>query len=377
MYREINHLLFDPTSFDTISQEVETSYFEHCSVYDDYANVKSLFTDSPLDFILNNNSNTFDSSLLPPGLRYHFPGLAIFERPPDYKLISYIDRTVDEIYEYENETDDYPDHDVDALIPIPWQVYVVTYSTHPLSRYELTTVRMYFSNTPLNSPDTSLYLPYLNNFYGNGYLCLPNEGLYGHSKDIKGVMECAYNLVWNSGFNKDLYEAIHQTLNQPLYRTNSLMKEYQQYLRTYNLFGGYSSFYEFLSSKTIEDVVFEPWANPSYFHFSTLDAEHFRSAADRYIHQNNIVINQEYEDEDDDDNEYNLLSQTPYYDLIRDTCSVSKTFCDIINFLLFEKIPYSNEVNTLNHLNKIPQPYNSVDSLADFISRSYDFSFDN
>ena len=162
-------------------------------------------------FLAAINNSTLDSSLLIPGLRFSIPGLIVFERPPTKKLIQYINNTVDEMSN-DCDCDDCSDNYIEPedltierhLIPVPWQVYVVTYSLNPSSKYQVTSVRMYFSNTSLNSSDVTLYAPYIHNFFMNGSLCNPMFDSYDeisrYPLNIQGVIASSYDWIWNTGF---------------------------------------------------------------------------------------------------------------------------------------------------------------------------------
>lgn len=147
-----------------------------------------------------------DSGLLPPGVRFISNNFVVFERPPCVKTVFYIPQPVSSI-----------DGRVEPIvynIPIPWQLYVATFS----NEYYCSDVYMYFMNTPLSSLDQNVYMPTLPNFYTNGILCRPMfssfEEVDRYSKSISGVIASAYDWVWNNGTNNDLTEPLVHLLLQ-------------------------------------------------------------------------------------------------------------------------------------------------------------------
>lgn len=145
-----------------------------------------------------------DSGLLQPGVKMIGDNYLIFERPPTFKNIFYVPTTKSSVPDI---TSDIEDSQKVFRIPIPWQLYFVKFN-NDMYTYE---VRMYFMNNSLVSTNQVLCLPPLPNFYTNGMLCSPSmanmEDVDRYSKDISGIMACAYDWVWNSGTNHDLTEA--------------------------------------------------------------------------------------------------------------------------------------------------------------------------
>ncbi|MDA0763714.1 MAG: hypothetical protein O3A39_04695 [Proteobacteria bacterium] len=149
------------------------------------------------------NQLSLDSNLLPPAIKYSFPGLAVFERPPSYQMVQYIPASVWDITEKHEPTV--------FRIAIPWQLYIIFYD--PINFY-CTSVKMFFMQNSLNSTDQRLFLPPMPNFFTNGMLCRPMfpdmDDVNGYSKDLAGVIASAYDWIWNSGFNHDLSESVAQ-----------------------------------------------------------------------------------------------------------------------------------------------------------------------
>lgn len=178
------------------------SYSDNVSIPDQF--MSSVLNDSKKQTSLNSN-------LLPPAIKYSYPGLAVFERPPTYQIIQYIPTSAYEI------TDN---HEPQIYrIPIPWQLYIISYD--PVNFY-CTSVKMFFMQSSLFSADQTLFMPPIPNFFTNGGLCRPMyegmEDIERYSKDLSGVIASAYDWIWNSGFNHDLSENIShlRTQNKPV-----------------------------------------------------------------------------------------------------------------------------------------------------------------
>lgn len=148
------------------------------------------------------NDFNISSGILPPAIKYSIPGVIVFERPPSQQVVQYIPSPVhsmgdeDEIHTFR--------------IPIPWQLYIITYDP---KTYLCNSVRMLFMKSSLNSINQRMYMPPLPNFFTNGSLCRPMysemEDIERYSKDLAGVINSAYDWIWNSGFNHDLTENIY------------------------------------------------------------------------------------------------------------------------------------------------------------------------
>lgn len=152
-----------------------------------------------------------DTGILPPGVLYIDDSFIIFERPPSFQNISLIPRIMDDIRYDRNEEKLY-------RLPIPWQVYMVHYTQCEGENGELqlytSGVRMLFTSGPIQSFDDIVHLPPLTNLYTNGTLCRPfyesMDDIERYPKNIAGVIQSAYDWVWNSGSNIDLTNCIVQ-----------------------------------------------------------------------------------------------------------------------------------------------------------------------
>lgn len=328
---------FNPNSFSYSDESIMS-----IDIYG-VENFYNLTSRSAPNFFNGLDHEYLDSSLLIPGLRFSAPGILVFERPPTKKLIQYVDYDLDGLCELEDEEQD-PDI-YRKYIPIPWQVYIVTYSLNPVSKYRVTSVRMYFSSTPLNHPDVTLYMPYVNNFFTNGLLCNPRFDTYDeisrYSQDLQGAISSAYDWIWNTGFNKDLYECVIETLKQTI-RKNTIVKNINHI--SINS-GSIHHFYQLISNYEPHDVVLEEWANPSSGVYFTYDRSRYVSLAHQYIAEHNITHEDYIHDTDCDDDceceEENhsiedLYQYTPYYEYINNPSKKIKTYRDIMTSIYDE-----------------------------------------
>jgi len=152
----------------------------------------------------NDIPSLLKNHVIPPGLLYADDNLFIYEKPPCLKNYFYINSQVSGIEDQEPEV---------YTIPLPWQVYIVFYSSSSDSVY-ISDIYMYFSNSSIVSFDQPVYLAPLTNFYSNGLLCRPMFGdmqeITPKRNDVESLIELSYNWVWNSGFNADLTESMLQ-----------------------------------------------------------------------------------------------------------------------------------------------------------------------
>lgn len=220
----------------------------------------------------NIKSNSVDSGLLSPGLKAIGTNYLVFEKPPCFKNIFYVP-TVRSDVELESQQV--------FRIPIPWQLYFVKFNSD-MYTYE---VRMFFMKSSLASVDQQLFLPPLPNFYTNGMLCPPimdnMEDVERYPKNHAGIMQCAYDWVWNSGTNHDLTEAcLHLAIQ--LNKDDSVLKHmseliYNNYFKN-NILSKYSANYKQVShllaaweNSSLTEVCNLSWPNlsglkPNFFY---------------------------------------------------------------------------------------------------------------
>ena len=303
-------------------------------------------SDAVFSFLNSLDKRNVESGLLPPGLRVSIPGCVIFERPPSMQLVQYIDANVDSIREYEYNGSFYEDGDEESgeyheeldsytyHIPVPWQLYIATYSLNPASMYRVTSIRMYFMNGPLNSPDVRVYAPYVNNFFANASLCTPMfdtiDEINRYPQDLTGVIASAYDWVWNTGFNADLRECLDLNFSNHVSSINPLIADFRHkhYNRELGHINMYPAFYKYLSDFTPVDVVNLEWATPSYAHHFDLDRQ--------FLYLNDEKLMEEFRQSDN----YNPDSSDIFYDFknwLPDQQLTKKTYSDIIDSMFFWK----------------------------------------
>ena len=187
--------------------DLSLSYNSHQMDYSFSINEKLNKNKGFIKSLLDNNRKQIVSDIVPPAIKYQSNGIVVFERPPSYQVVQYAPQNVS------NLDDDTPIHVY--RIPIPWQLYVITYNPN---EYYCNTVRMYFMKSSLQSPEQTIYMPPIPNFFTNGLLCRPMydsmEDIDGYSKDLSGVIASAYDWIWNSGFNHDLTENFYHVIRQ-------------------------------------------------------------------------------------------------------------------------------------------------------------------
>ena len=368
----ISLLTYDNDSYFRSKKEILNLSVE--SLYDSSSTNQE---DVIIKFIKQMDKTKVDSGLLPPGLRLTIPGLIIFERPPSMQLVQYQNMTLEQMdnmeHGYEDEDEDCPEYD-DTIhsyyIPVPWQLYIATYSTNPASMYRVTDVRMYFMNTPLNHPDVKLYAPYIPNFFADGHLCSPMfEDSYEvdrYPQDLSGVMASAFDWIWNTGFNADLIECIEQTIVQCKDKNpvvHNFLVEYHENKR-YRYLSRHLAFYKYLSELSIHEITSLEWANPAY-------CSHFNNEL-RIVYNNDTAAVQQFKDSDryDPDSRDELSDFKFWYG---DLYAHDKTYSKIIESLFYWESMYGHN----NHYSSILDPnsvlFNSFDYFASALNNQISY----
>lgn len=206
---------------------------------------------------------TKDTGIMPPGLLYLSDNYIVFERPPAYQNIQVISAFLDEI--------NYRKHNIVTMrLPIPWQVYIVNYVDNGNGDLYCGNVKMYFTNGPIQTLDDPVFLAPLNNFYGSGDLCRPMydsiDDIERFPKNVAGVMQAAFDWIWNSGTNIDLTIAIVQMFNQfgsTMYDNTlfSYASEHQRII--FNNLAKSITFSTYYCAFTHQQMLFEVWENLS------------------------------------------------------------------------------------------------------------------
>lgn len=214
---------------------------------------------------LTNNKTIYDSGIITPGILYYDDDVIVFEKPPAYKNIFLIPSMVSDIDSDSTESV--------YRLPIPWQVYICTYSKYPSEdglHFSLNDVYMYFTDHAVSSYDQNLYMAPLTNLYTNGLLCNPMidsmEEINRYDNDISGMVNQAYDWVWNTGHNVDLTESVYYGYMQLLVseKQNILSPHKSQitdkFFNTYYLPSDkIIKFYQFWEQCTLEDIQKFSW----------------------------------------------------------------------------------------------------------------------
>jgi hypothetical protein len=194
-----NSIISDYTSYNSIEKYVSNS---------DLPSITSFFHK-----FCKTTSFSSPTGIMPPGVLYIGENYVIYERPPQYQNIELIFDQVDNINYETSKSKLY-------RIPLPWQLYIATYSTFD-GRIYPNSVRMYFMKSSLHMIDPTkdhLYLPPLPNFFANALLCRPMyydaEDVNRYTNDVSGVIHATYDWIWNSGTNLDLTMAPLELIRQ-------------------------------------------------------------------------------------------------------------------------------------------------------------------
>jgi hypothetical protein len=351
------------TSFSTSSSDFFKSTLDtnlSTLVVDDDSQVLQKVFNSMLN-------NEIDTGCLPPGVRFLYPGLIVFEKPPTKKLIQYLPYSLSEMEDseeaYYNEEEEVYEEvtpiDLEGNlkvfeVPIPWQLYIITYSTSLSSMYHVTSVKMFFMNTSLLGQDTNLYSPYIPNFYLDGHMCPPriesSDEILRYPQNVEGAISCAYDWVWNTGFNRDLVETIYSTADVD----NPLMQELNSsFYNPKNI----PTFYNFMSKKTLEEVTSCSWLNPSYFSYHNRDPIYLYRIPFYYDMFVDYVNKNPYRYAHLSDEEKYSLGN--FSDWFGNSFYKQKTFADIIQFFIesYKHVEHEDHVYYFHHI------LNSVSSL--------------
>jgi hypothetical protein len=187
--------------------DLSLSYNSHNMEYNFNSNKKLSKDKGFIKSLININKKNIVSDIVPPAIKYHSNGIVVFERPPSYQVVQYAPQNVSSL------NDDTPVYIY--RIPVPWQLYVMTYDPN---KYFCNSVRMYFMKSSLNSSEQNVYMPPIPNFFTNGLLCRPMfddmKDIDGYSKNLSGVIASAYDWIWNTGFNHDLTENFYHVIKQ-------------------------------------------------------------------------------------------------------------------------------------------------------------------
>lgn len=307
----------------------ETKYTEAYSIkcngvrsvdfHDTPSSAKGLapFADFFHSIYLNRIPTKKSSGILPPGLLYLNDKYAIFERPPCFQNVSVIPKLMDDIRYHRDEP-------VLYRLPIPWQLYFVKYTavqTDSGTDYYTSDVKMFFTSGPVTSFEENVYLPPLTNFYTNSDLCRPMfaqmEDIERYSKNVAGVIQSAYDWIWNSGTNLDLTSCIVQYYLQmkdrkdvSIFSKSTDTTGIYHYSRRFNLQSYFSPFDEihFLYSNwekyDLDEIIQLEWPCPIFIrNFSSYIEQITSQNLSRYLLENAVDVDREYWHYDEENSE--------------------------------------------------------------------------
>lgn len=316
---------------------------QHCSDTQ-YPHVESISSSSTSfsfegsDFKLNSEQDILEdilfdcssdqSNLIPPGLKYLYKNMLVYERPPTHKMISCYSEYLDQIKDNSKLYSFY--------IPIPWQLYIVEFDDN-MRTYG---VRMYFMNTPLLSEDQHLYLPYIPNFYSNGKLCRPffssSDDINRYSQTVSGVIESSYDWVWSSNFNLDLTETISAMYSQKTPIEISRLKTGIEHTYFRIPFSTVFETYKLIETFSLSDVSSFVYPNPSLAQSHNHDNESMNDTYDlfiRYCDEFGLYC----DDESESDYFYEeVVGSEDFNSWIPKSEKIPKKYSEIKNFILNE-----------------------------------------
>jgi hypothetical protein len=282
-------------------------------------------------FFPMNTSLKRDSGILPPGVRFLGANYVVFERPPSYQNVFYVPYRVEDMTEvheeydsddellYREDTFDIDENTSVYRLPIPWQLYVAVFD----QSYRCVDVYMYFMNTSLFSTDQQLYIPPLPNFYTNGLLCRPMfdsmHEIERYEPTVKGVIESAYDWIWNNGTNNDLTENLaHLAVQQIEHPIFKLMPEELLYKFTNMHNDRYmypdlvSPILKYWEQISMDESINAVWPNPSrskhFDHNESLPSDYFNYLGDYISHS----YYQEFDEEIEEDVLQDMINNGDY-----------------------------------------------------------------
>ena len=300
--------------------------------------------------ISSSTTISYPTGIMPPGVLAITDNCVVYERPPQYQNIQIIFDQVDNINYERSKTRIY-------RIPIPWQIYIATYSSFNNHLYP-NNVRMYFMNSSIHnsSYDTAMmYLPPLPNFYANGLLCRPmfsdSEDVNRYSNDISGIISATYDWIWNSGTNMDLTMACVELFLQSRHNRDKnyiIPNSYPSEVALSSYYVSAPAIHSLLTHWESLDALHEisnyDWPFPAPVERPSSEPMYNRSDyLDEYLHRFNL------EDYHSCDPDYENCECTPHYDddhfyeYVRTSFFSPKTFQDIMRYV------YRDELVNLSH----------------------------
>lgn len=327
--------------------------------------IENISTESDIFKDIFSVHESHNTGILPPGVVALDKNIVIYECTPTTKMVEYTECARDFI---DSET-----VYKTAVIPIPWQIYVVIFN----NSYEVVDTYMYYSRSSIinNGYDQPVYLPALINFYSNGHLCRPfyasTTDTDFYSKDVSGVIAASYDAVWSSGWNADLVDCLlnySYDIRLSSYPQSRLFKDYIDKKYSSGKYASvvnntsvgflsrdkcFSNFVKVMEEHDIEDALNWCYAVPSFQVIRDNEiASICESATDRYHNEFSC---------DEEDCCQGEESDCPYYSSIsdyveeakREFWEVPRTFSEILQNIL------RTEQANLNFLDPVPRLFTS------------------
>ena len=209
--------------------------------------------------------------LLPPGVRFVTPSkkLWLFERAPETITIDYGNDILENISDETTR--------MAYTIRLPWLAYLVDLD----QTYYPDSIFVYALRHSICSASDQLGVLPLSNFSTGGKLCQPHRSLVEDVPTTIGEgLQLAYQMVWSSGFNRDLDAnfAWCRGLKKPY----SIFKkpEYEDTSGVYNISYKFTEHWESMTDEEIENI--EDWPPPRHYDrfLSGEDAQEMRDQGD-------------------------------------------------------------------------------------------------
>lgn len=233
--------------------------------HNDDGNFIELSTKKEKDFLAQLTANNqYNIGLLPPAVRWISPdkSIVVFERPPMRQLVEFLPLQRDKI----REDFDYrgKGHYCSYQLNIPWTVYLACFD----NSYLPNKIKVFTRNEPLQNMDDTLGLLPLLNFYYSSQLCNPGlKHFEGMPANLGEGINMAYNLIWNSGWNLDLHDAVNLGMktHSPVTSVSSPGTKYTQAELRAQAYVSIVNFHKNWASLSMDEVLRTTWAPPQIY----------------------------------------------------------------------------------------------------------------
>lgn len=199
--------------------------------------------------------SNFQGGILPPAVRWisSDKSIVVFERPPMSQLVEYIPLKREQINEKNLQVPSVKRGIRSHELNIPWTTYVIAFD----KTYLPVIIKCFVRNSFLTDMKDPVYLMPLLNFYNNSQLCNPRYGVFeGMPNNLGEGINMAYNLIWNSGWNFDLHDAVTMAIgaNKPFFGTQKVHP---------TMTGVIENFLSNWSKQTRQEILETDWCPPS------------------------------------------------------------------------------------------------------------------